>query len=170
MSPDRSVSRNNFEFNITPLVELSPHTINAALRGISMVWEKHNGSPTKAKVTFGRRILKPDSDEDTGVPAYYSPSTNMFAFAAATIHEKYGAIFPKEKIYLLLGAHEGAHKVQVARGDPPKYSDLQVEPGDPHEDEAWTEAVHVYRKVYPNDELSFTAGDVTYTLPQVSKY
>ena len=175
MAPqENKLGRNLVEFRVTLLRETSPTNVAAFKRGISMVWGKHVGTPTTTNITFADRILRPQSNEDSGVVACYIGSSDTFLFGCDTLTEKYKRTIEKglmteEQLFLLLGSHEATHRVQIHRGDPPRYLDMMVQDGDPHEYEAWQETVHVYKKVYPTARLSFTVNGRDYELPPVSK-
>src|SRR4051812_41746814 len=90
MAPqENKPGRSLVEFRVTTLKETPLKNIAAFKQGISMVWDKHVGTPTTTNITFADRILRPQSNEDSGVVACYIGSLDTFLFGLDTLREKY---------------------------------------------------------------------------------
>lgn len=163
------------EFNVQRLVEVKPSVVRAAKRAISMVWKKHVGQPESFDIVFASKIYNPKTGEDTGWSVEYNPDEDKFSFAMDTIKERMEFGLPDDGTILLLSAHEATHKVQFQRGDPPRPSPKTKEMDEyyddnKHEAEAWKEAAHVIKAVYPNSSGGFTVGKRRFVIPILSKY
>ncbi len=163
------------EFSVQRLVEVKPDVIQAAERAISMVWNKHVGQPESFHLVFASRIYNPKTSKDTGWSAEYNPDEDRFSFAIDTIRERMKFGLPDDGTMLILSAHEATHKVQFRRGDPPRPSPKTKEMDeyyndDEHEVEAWKEAAHVIKAVFPNSSGGFTVGKRRFAIPILSRY
>lgn len=164
--------KGNIIFEITKLVDVSEGIVESVKTGTSMVWERHVDEPTTMTITFGSRIINKESI-DTGRLAQYSPENDQFSFAMDTIKEKAKSESSQQPLTLLFSSHEATHKVQIYRGDQlPAIKDQTQEEyfTSPYEKEAWDEALHVVKKVYPQLRVSFKTGPLRYTSPRESKY
>jgi hypothetical protein len=92
-----------------------------------------------------------------------------------TIKERMNFGLPEDQAMIILAAHEAMHKVQVHRGEHPKSFPITQEVSvdyfdSKHEIEAWEEALHVFKKIFPKASGGFTTGNKRYTIPEKSKY
>lgn len=154
--------------------EVSPQVEAAAKRAISMVWNHHVGEPQAFSIIFCSRLSDPKTGEITSWSSEYGPDLDVFKFALDTMRERMKFDLPDDQKIILLAAHEAMHKVQFHRGDEPKPSSKK-EMGaeyydDRHEIEALTEALEVFKAIFPNASGGFTYGGRRWVIPGKTKY
>jgi hypothetical protein len=106
--------------------------------------------------------------------AEYDPDIDTFRIALDRVREQEVTLELPDKMFLY-AAHEATHKVQFAHGENPRPSPQSPElddvyDNDPHEREAWIEAMHAFKKKYPNANGSIVSGPNTFHIPPVSRY
>lgn len=155
------------------LVDVPDEVVSAAQEAATLVWERNIGTPTVMRYTFASRITDRKTGEDTGIAAQYNPGRrDSFTFALERIEEQPVPLSFPEKTFLS-AAHEVTHKVQAARGETlrptPTPPDEEYD-NDPHEIEAWDEALHAFKFRYPNASGSISVGPNTFHVPDRSRY
>jgi hypothetical protein len=164
----------NIKFNVRNLVEAPPAIIDAAEKAISMVWEKNVGDPTETTLTFAERIVDP-SGQDTGRSAAYNPNPHRFQFALDTMRERIKFGTDDVVTMIFIAAHEAKHMVQITKGGHPRTL-LSNEPideqynDDPYEKDAWMEALHVIKKLFPGATGAIEVQGRFFEVPIESKY
>jgi hypothetical protein len=165
---------NTIKFNIVNLVEAPPDIINAAQTAISMVWKKNVGEPADVLLFFAERIVD-ETGQDTGWSSACSANSKKIQFALDTMRERLKFGMGDFVTMLMAAAHEAMHMVQIHRGDPPQPSPKgntmnKHYRNDRHEIEAWEEAMHVIKKLYPQASGAPEINGRLYEVPKVSKY
>lgn len=169
---DVELPRNNIE--IRDMVQTDPKVIEAARVAVTMVLQENLGSVGDLTLVFVDRINNPVTNILMPYPAETFPDGKTIVLAM-------GSPFMKDWIQnfgpissmLLMSAHEAKHVVQIRQGDPPPFSaSLSAEDytNEPHEIDAWNEALHLFKKIRTEASGSFVTSGRKFTVPEESRY
>lgn len=161
-------------FEVENLVGVDQSVIDYSTWAAAKVWGRNVGQPTTFRLLFcyyisdgnGKitdRAGEYDPDLDAIKIAVRSDSFNVFRANGLS----------EEATALLITAHETAHRWQFKRGDDPAPSnhlDPDQYESDRFEQEAWREALYVFKEAFPNASGGFKIGKRNYTVPEESKY
>lgn len=169
---DSNQFRNTFE--VINMAKVSTEVVESAKKAVSMVWDKNVNNSTKLNLVFCTHLT--DSyGKDIDLAGQYDPASDKIILAVDS--ESYNSIkgvgLDDKAAAVLMSAHETMHKVQFHRGEVLKPSELDKPDkyiNDIHEQEAWNEALHVFKKLYPKSRGGFTLFGHRFEIPEQSKY
>jgi len=136
-------------YDIKDAAKLDEKTQEAIKLGISNAWGSFfPNNPQRFGIVVAKRITE-ESGELSSTGAYFDPDTRQIFFGDENIRgrDQFSGFSGKQK-YLLIAAHEATHLAQLTRGDTLKPSRLMTPEEyreDPHEQEAWTVSLRVFR-------------------------
>lgn len=168
-------------FRIEELVPVEKGVVAAARKAIVLVYDRHIKEPTVFHLVFGRDIIHGPSGKHTDWFATYD-SSDSFLFGMDWIRKGKPTDVPLEAFVALLAAHEAVHKVQVyRRGGWPFGSEASPVTEEEYgryfkdkgglEGQAWTEAMHVAKKIFPHVRFERTSrGRVLQRTPKRTFY
>src|SRR5436190_2909683 len=158
-------------YDIKDAAGLNEEHTEAIKLGVSDAWNSFfPNNPQRFDIVVAQRIIE-DNGELSNMGAQFLPDTKQIIFGDENIRGRNRFPgFSNTQKYLLIGAHEATHLAQVTRGDilrPFRSMTPEEYQKDPHEHEAWTVSLRVFRKHNPYAAMqNVHVGKKIYHIPE----